>query len=214
MQAGIYTGPFALTLVTEKTESLSACVIDHLQEPMLGGKIPDYAQVHKNLTQHIAGAIPLYYGHAPVISTTWPIAISGSPAVERAYPGLDLRSPSKKKTLPTVSGGLSNHCLTTDGTQWRALSTPPEAYQHSGACSIRDNLVPAQGESLHLEMSGVVNPVAYPDLHLERPWMNFYSQTTYQNFPIQHRQLRATGNTQIHGSNGMVFQGQVGDLPF
>lgn len=214
MQAGIYTGPFALNLLTEKTESLSACVSDHLQQPMLGGKTPDYAHVYKDLTPHTAGAVPFYDGHAPVVSTAWPISISGSSAVERAYPGLDLRPPSKKKTLPTVSKGFSNHCLRTDGTQWRALNTPTEAYQHSGACSLRDKLAPAQGKSLHLEMSGVLNPFTYPSLHLERPWMNFYSQTTCRNFPMQDRQLRAIGNMQIHDSNGIVSQGQVGRLPF
>ena len=214
VQAGIYTGPFALNLVTEKTESLSACVSDHLQQPTLGGKTPAYAQVHKNSTLRTAGAIPYYDGHAPVVSTAWPISVSGSSAVERAYPGLDLGSPSKKKTFPTVSEGFSNECLHTDGTQWRALNTPTEAYQHSGACSLRDNLAPAQEKSLHLEMSGVLNPFAYPGLHLERPWMNFYSQTTCRNFPIQDRQLRAIGNMQIYGNNCMVSRGQVGHLPF
>ena len=210
VQAGIYTGPFVLKKLIEKSESLSTCMVDQLQQPMTMGQKMNYTHGMKNLLSHNLNATPISCGILPLVTNAWPTSMSGSFGIDQnsSYPEFG--------SLPQSAKINKYHGPNLNEVQWRASNTPPQVYQHSEEWMDKDIFAIANAprrQSSPLDISRIIPSCIYSSMRLEQPLMNLYPfgreryQNMYQTIEKQYEQIEVNRN--IKQSNNNNFQGQV-----
>lgn len=217
VQSGIYTGPFMLKQLIEKNNSLSACMIDQLQQPMSRGQQMEYVQDIKSfITKHKLNMAPFPYRPIPTVTSGWPTSISGSLGVDEDLPFLKMGSPCQFVKL-------KNHQkLNSNEAQWRSSNRPPQVYQQLGEWLQPGNLdrdsfafmnVPTRQSPL-LDNHGITPSCMYSSRHMEQPIIDLNSfgrtrcQNLHQRYDKQYKQTEINRNMKQKGNNS-IFQGQV-----
>lgn len=196
-----------LKQLIEKNDSLSACIVDQLQQPMVRGQKLDYVQGIKNFsTTHKLNMTPFSYGPIPVVASVWPNSISS--VVEQDLQFLKLESPH---------WNANHHKLSSNEGQWRSSNRPPQGYQQSREWLDRDVFAfvnaPTRQSSL-LDNTGITPSCMHSRRHVEQHVMDLNSfgrmrcQSLHQTYDKQYERIEINRNIK-QKDNTSIFQGQV-----